>query len=380
MTVILNRRYAPAVRGTSWVLGAMLGTGRRCAPTVREDRPNIARRSTPKTPRGRAGAGGRFAWFIALNRVGIVLAVSGPMAGCAGIATNAAANALSGTGTVFASDDDPEFVAAAVPFGLKTMEAVLEETPEHKGLLLALTSGYVQYGYAFVAEDADRIRSDDYERAEYLEERALGLYKRALGYGQRALEVQHKGFLRRLREAPDQLFDELDADRDTPVLYWTAAAWALSIAASDMAPDAIADFPLVEQLARWALALDEDWNHGAIHTLMLSIEAGKPGGNLAAAESHFKRAVELEEGRRAGTFVSMAENVAVPRQDVVLFHELLDQALAVELDEYPEERLANVVMQRRAARLKQREEDYFLETLDEISSSSNDELSSTSPE
>lgn len=286
--------------------------------------------------------------------------------GCASIATNAAADALSGTGTVFSSDDDPELIADAAPFGLKTMEAVLAETPEHRGLLQALTSGYTQYGYAFLAEEADKIRDEDFEKAERLEARARKHYARAKSYGLRGLEARHDRFVERLRESPEDLERELETE-DVPLLYWTAAAWALSIGASKLEPDAIADFPLVERLARCALALDEDWDSGTLHTLMISLEANKPGGDFDAAERHFERALELDGGRRAGTFVSMAENVAVPRQDVVRFHELLDAALAIDVEAYPEERLANIIMQRRAARLKAREEDFFLETLEEVS-------------
>src|SRR5688572_8665561 len=65
---------------------------------------------------------------------------------------NQAGNALSGSGTTFSSDDDPEFVAAAIPFSLKMMEALLAESPKHPGLLFATTSYFTQYGYAFILQ------------------------------------------------------------------------------------------------------------------------------------------------------------------------------------------------------------------------------------
>lgn len=294
------------------------------------------------------------------------LAVSAT-AGCAGLATNAAADALSGTGGVFAKDDDPELIADAAPFGLKTMEAVLEETPEHEGLLLSLASGYTQYAYAFLAEKADVVRDEAYERAEHLDRRARGLYQRGLRYGLRGLELRHEQFGRRLREAPDALSAEL-SEEDVPFLYWSAAAWGLSIAASGFAPDEIADFPLAMRMAEWALRLDEAFDDGAIHTLLLTFESASPNGSLDRAEEHFERALALDGGRRAGTFVSMAENVCVKRQNVVRFHELLERALAIEVDDHPDDRLVNVIMQRRARRLLDREEDLFLVPLDEARS------------
>lgn len=293
-------------------------------------------------------------------------------AGCASVATRAAADALSGTGGVFAQDDDPELIADAAPFGLKTMEAVLAETPRHEGLLLALASGYTQYAYAFVSEEADRVREEDYDRAERLEARALNLYRRGLRYGLRGLEARHEGFEAELRVSAAR--PEALGPDDVPLLYWTAAAWGLSIAASEFAPDAIADFPLAERLARWALELDEDWDDGTVHSLMITLEAGRPGGDLEAAEGHFRRALALDGGRRAGTFVSMAESVCVPAQDVIRFHALLERALAIEVDAYPDERLVNVVMQRRARRLLAREEELFLVPLEEAREASSGEL------
>merc|ERR1711916_112678 len=91
------------------------------------------------------------------------------LSGCSGLATNAIADALSGTGTTFSGDNDPEFVEDAVPFGLKTMEAVLEETPEHQGLLLSLASGYTQYAAAFLAQEADFIDEDEPDEADHLD-------------------------------------------------------------------------------------------------------------------------------------------------------------------------------------------------------------------
>src|SRR5258705_10221109 len=70
-------------------------------------------------------------------------------------AINKLGDALSGSGTTFASDDDPELIKAAVPFSLKLIESLLAESPDHQGLLLAACSGFTQYSFAFVNQDAD---------------------------------------------------------------------------------------------------------------------------------------------------------------------------------------------------------------------------------
>ena len=70
-------------------------------------------------------------------------------------AVNRVGDALAGSGTTFASDDDPDLIQAAVPFSLKLIESLLAESPRHRGLLFAACSNFTQYSYAFVAEDAD---------------------------------------------------------------------------------------------------------------------------------------------------------------------------------------------------------------------------------
>ena len=69
------------------------------------------------------------------------------------MAVNKVGSALAGSGTTFASDDDPELVKAAVPFSLKLMEGLLNQSPRHEELLLATASGFTQYAFAFVQQD-----------------------------------------------------------------------------------------------------------------------------------------------------------------------------------------------------------------------------------
>src|ERR1043165_5424967 len=76
-------------------------------------------------------------------------------------ALNTAADALAQSGTTFASDDDPELVKAAAPFSLKLMESVLAENPRHVALLTSAASGFTQYAYAFVQQEADETEPRD---------------------------------------------------------------------------------------------------------------------------------------------------------------------------------------------------------------------------
>src|SRR5512143_1365369 len=109
------------------------------------------------------------------------------------MAVNKIGDALAETGSNFAADDAPELVGDAIPFGLKTMEGLLESAPKHKGLLLAASSGFVQYAYGWVQMEGDMTEAEDLARATELRERARKLFLRARGYGLRGLEVDFPG-------------------------------------------------------------------------------------------------------------------------------------------------------------------------------------------
>jgi predicted anti-sigma-YlaC factor YlaD len=273
-------------------------------------------------------------------------------------------NALAGSGTTFASDDDPELIKAAVPFSLKLMEALLNEEPRHEGLLLATASGFTQYGYVFVQEDADETEDKDLAAAEELRGRARRLYLRARNYGLRGLQVRHKDFEKALR-ANAKTAVSAATRKDVPLLYWTALSWAAAISLSKDNPDLIAEMPLVEAMMDRALALDEAFDHGAIHTYFITYEMSRPGGTgdaAARSRQHFERALALSGGQQAGPMVSFAEAVCVQKQDFKEFESLLHQALAINPDLKPEWRLANLVMQRRAKWLLSRTDQLFLRT------------------
>ena len=71
------------------------------------------------------------------------------------MAVKSVANSLTSGPDVFSSDEDPQLIRDAVPFGLKTMESLLATLPRHRGLLLSLCRGFTQYGGAFVQNEAD---------------------------------------------------------------------------------------------------------------------------------------------------------------------------------------------------------------------------------
>lgn len=277
------------------------------------------------------------------------------------IAVNKLGDSLAQSGATFTSDDDPDLVGQALPFGLKLYESLLAESPRHRGLLLAASKGFTSYAYAFVQQDADEMDDIDVAKAAALRARARRLYLRARDYGLRGLETRHRGFSNAVRADPKGAV-RFAVKADVPLLYWTASAWGLAISISKDNPGLIADQPSVQALIDRALELREEFDSGAIHSFLIAYEPGRPGGAgdpAMRARKHFDRAVALAGGQQAGPLVTLAESVSIDKQDRKEFEDLLNRALLIDVNAKPDFRLANLVMQRRARWLLARIDQLF---------------------
>ena len=270
-------------------------------------------------------------------------------------------DAIAQSGDVYASDPDVELVGAATPFGLKLIESLLAESPQHRGLLLAASRGFTQYAYAYVESPADELEEHSVSRAYAERERARKLYLRAREYGLRGLSAAHPGFSSGLRQSAEVTLRRTHRE-DVPLLYWTAASWGAAISLSKDDAAMLGDLPAVRQLADRALELDEAYDGGAIHILQmtLAMTAARPQAQrVAAAKRHFERAVALSRAQQAAPFVSYAEGVSVATGERAEFVELLDRALAIDAAATPSSRLSNEIFQQRARWLRSRADELF---------------------
>ena len=278
------------------------------------------------------------------------------------LAVNKLGDALASGGTAFSSDSDPELIRDAAPFSLKLMESLLAENPRHAGLLYAAASGFTQYGYAFVQQDADLMENRDVAAATMLRIRARGLYLRGRDYGLRGLELAHPSLTAGLRANPKEALRACQP-ADVRLLYWTAVSWAAAIATAKDDPALIADLPVAEALIDRALALDESYDHGAIHSFLITYEMSRSSGTgdpALRSRAQFERAMSLGDNAQASPLVAYAEAVCVQQQDRTQFQALLKQALALDVNARPEFRLVNTIMQRRARWLLSRIDELFL--------------------
>jgi len=257
-----------------------------------------------------------------------------------------------------ADEEDLTLLRDASPFYLKLSESLLKETPGHMKLAQAVSSGFTQYAYVFVAFEAEQRAATDARAAHALNERARRLYQRAQRHALTALELSAPGLRHRLMQAPRP------GDESNPVLqpsqvalaYWAAASWGAYIALSKDDADAVADLPAVVRLAQWAWNTQPDYGDGALASLMGTLEAARPGGASTAAARYFDQAIALGQGRSAGPYVAKAESIALPAGDRLAFEQLLGQALTASADRRD---MTNQVMRARAEWLLRTADDLF---------------------
>jgi predicted anti-sigma-YlaC factor YlaD len=210
--------------------------------------------------------------------------------------------------------------------------------------------------------EADYTEAEDLDRATAMRTRAKKLYLRARDYGLRSFEVEFPGFRDRLRADPDAALARTTKTH-VPQLYYTAAAWGAAFAIDKADSQLSVDQSTIEKLMQRAIALDESWEMGSLHDFFITWEGSRSsvGGSIEKAREHFDRSLALSAGRRVSPLVTYAEVVSVGSQNKKEFQDLLMQALEVDLNKAPTQKLANIIGQRRAKWLLSRVDELFVE-------------------
>jgi len=262
---------------------------------------------------------------------------------------------------IYLEENDPELVRESMPANLKILELLIQQSPDDPRLLLSATQAFTMYGYAFIQRDAEKVMFHDIHEANRLQERSKKLFSRAKGYAIRALDATYPGFWESFLVNPEETLKWVSVT-DVPLLYWTAASWGSLISSSKNDPAVIIQLPNIGYFLDRALELDESYDKGALHELMISYSVSRPDAGesaLTEAKHHFERALDLSGGKRASVYVSYAQTVSVRNQDKESFLTLLDKALAIDVDEDPSSRLANIISQEKAQWLKDRNDELF---------------------
>jgi len=274
---------------------------------------------------------------------------------------NQVSKSLDGVTDIYLTEDDPQLVREAFPFNLKTLELLVQQSPDNASLLTAAASGFALYSYGFILEDADRMAAENIRESRPLYRRARKLLERSYSYGLRALEARHPDFSADFYTNPYSAMATLDK-ADISAAYWTAAALAGAISASQGDPELLIHLPKVGLLLEFGYVNDPEWNSGAFISALMKYEMSRPdktADSQEIAKNYYSRVLELTGGNDAAVFVAYAEIFSISEQNRVEFKEMLHRALQVDINKNPQNRLANILAQDRAQWLLMRIDELF---------------------
>lgn len=316
----------------------------------------------PTVERARGGrAAGASVALLAL-----ALAVLAPACSIEKLAMKKAAGMLAGPGSadVFSSDNDPDFVAAALPFAIKLYETFLASLPRHDGLRLRTGSLYIMYANAFVETPAEMTPRSRIEEKEYLLARAKNLYLRGRDMLFVSLERKNPAIRRQLKARQYREAMAPFGKPDAPLLYWTALGWLAAYAADPFDMTLGQTVPQTRAMIERIEALEPDYGHGALDSFYVGYYGSLPGylgGDLDKARAHFAIAQERLAKTDTSPLMALATTVSVKDQNAAEFKDLLGRVLAFDPDSSPSTRLVNILNQRKARWLLAHIDDYFIE-------------------
>ena len=270
----------------------------------------------------------------------------------------------SGSGDVFTSDNDPDFVGDALPFAIKLYETLLASLPEHDGLRLRTGSLYIMYANAFVETPADMTPRAELDKKEYLLARAKNLYLRGRDILFASVEKRNPRIRQQLKErryaeamAP---FRKADAD----LLYWTALGWLAAFSVDPLDMTLGQTVPQTRAMIERVAALDPGYGRGALDGFYVGYYGSLPGylgGDAAKAREHFARARAASAKTDTSPLVALATTVCVKEQNAAEFKRLLEEVLAFDPASSPSTRLVNIINQRKARWYLDHIDDLFIE-------------------
>jgi len=298
----------------------------------------------------------------------------------------------SGSGA-FTRDDDPELVADALPFALKVYEMLIGMNPEDDALKLAGGKAFIMYANAFIQTPAGMLPDEEYLEQDRMLKRARKMYLRGRNYILDGLSLRFNDFDELMEDNPDGLLEEAD-EEDVPYLYWAAAGWLGAFSCDPFDLEMGSDIHLPVAFLYRSLELDEEFESGAVHDLLITLWSSLPQGLIEnafistpetagrfsleyyrksnvnsdpeeRARFHFSRAVELADGKNPGSYISMATGFPVSNQNYDEFEALLTRALEIDPYENPDTQLTVMIYQDKARWYLEHREDYFLMDFEE---------------
>ncbi|MCL1928898.1 MAG: TRAP transporter TatT component family protein [Treponema sp.] len=281
---------------------------------------------------------------------------------------NKVSDALTGGGanTVFMGDNDPRLVGDAMPFAIKMYESLLDQNPNHQGLIVTTGSLFIMYANAFVQGPAEMLPLSQYEEKWAELERAKNLYLRGVTILERGINNKYPGMLGKWGPEENPQFTgglSKMKQEDITLFYWYAAGTLSAYALNVFDISLGMRVPQIVEMINKAYELDSGYNSGALDELFFIVYSALPdgmGGDMEKALVHYQKALEKSGGQTAGPYVSYAQSVAVKKQDYDDFKNSLEKALDIDPNADRNNTLINVINQKKARYLLEKARDLFV--------------------
>jgi hypothetical protein len=301
--------------------------------------------------------------------MGRVLALCLLVTGCGDFMLNmtvdSTAPVLKRASASFDAESDVQLAREALPGNLKTIDGFLAARPENADLLELTALGYVQYAFGFLEDDLESLPPGDSPRRRELVARCTDLYDRAYDIGLQHIALDRKEVRDIARTGRlDALAPALKkVSKDSvPGLNWAGLALASAINLHRDDIQRVAELPKAMALLERAYELDRtyyNYNAALSMAVIYSSQAKAVGGDPEKAKTLFEEVIRQTNGRYLMAQVLFARYYATVTLDRALYEKTLKQVLATPGAVWPEQRLANELARRRAARYLAQADDLF---------------------
>ena len=244
---------------------------------------------------------------------------------------------------------DPKFAEQAIPANLKMLEGLLKQDPDNIRILVNLAKGFCGYAFSFL-EDTEP-------------QRASSLYARGRDYALRATVIitGRKKWKDLSLDEWTRALNNVEASHQQ-ALFCMGQCWGSWLNQNLDSVEAFSDIPRLEKLMNKVHDLNPSFHYAGPHLFLGAFYGGRSkllGGNPEKSRHHFEKALELTENKYLLAHLIFAKTYAVQNQNRELFESQLQLILKSPLDLLPEQRLANKVARKKAAKLLEQIDELF---------------------
>jgi len=233
------------------------------------------------------------------------------------------------------------------PGQILLLSALVELSPSNRDLLTCTAMSYATYG--LMVEDEDPTYAGE-------------LYLIARDYGFRALRTNSRFRKEIEKGASVKVALKYLGKEYTPALFWTGLSWGMgTMQNGGNITQSMQTMDTVNAMIYRVLALDEKFFFGTPHlylALYYTLVPDTLGGGLEKAESEFKKAFEINEGKFLLADVLYARYYAIIIQDEDLFLARLNKVLDTPSDVIPQV-LINEIAKAKARNLLKNKSEFF---------------------